>query len=87
MSQTQHICDDTMRPATYWVCNHPLQTICCGRTRQAKNCMMQGCLDHASFWCAPSKGCHLEKKIEAERQIKIQKRNAEAQQQQVLFGE
>jgi len=77
---TPHVCDDWMRPAAYWAGNKPLLTICCGRTRQAKNCMVQGCLEHPTFWCAASKGCNLEREIEAKRQI----RNSNAGKQQSL---
>ena len=84
-----HIHTEKMQPATGWIDTHsgvpmqmgyPPETLiyahCCGKQRQAKDCVVQCYYDGLSVWCAQEKGCKDPQAIAARKTLEFANRSA-----------
>jgi hypothetical protein len=88
MKQAIHIYRERAQPATRWIelAGQPDQAViwpdnkllwcgCCGKTRRAKNCVVQSYYDGLYVWCAPGKGCKDPKAIQAKKRREFRNRS------------
>lgn len=84
-----HIYTAKMQPATGWTDTHSGRPIqmgfepdmllhagCCGKSRSAKDCVVQNFYDGLNIWCAPDKGCKDPQVIAAKKAREFENRSA-----------